>query len=83
MTSNGPACVVAMFVALGCGSNEPPPNHAIACDKLDACRISSSGFSCDEKRASACAECINGSPCGAILGGGCAPPCPGVTFKAK
>ena len=83
MTFTARTSVVAVLVALGCGSNEPPPNHALACDKLEAFRISSSGFSCDEKRASACAQCINGSACGAIVGGACAPPCPGVSFKAK
>jgi hypothetical protein len=76
------ALLVGFALALACGS-DPPPNHRIACDKLDACRISSSGFSCDEKRASACGECINGSPCLDIVAGRCAPPCPGVTFKAK
>ena len=77
------AAIGVFVVVFGCGSNEPPPNHALACNTLDACRISSSGFSCDEKRASACGQCINGAACGAILAGACDPPCPGVSFKAK
>ena len=78
------ALLVAGFVAAAaCGSDPPPPYNKLACDKLDACAISSSGFSCDDKAASACAQCINGAPCGDIVVGRCAPPCPGVTFKVK
>ena len=77
--------VVAALVVAACGGNPPPPpaNHKIACDKLDACGLSSSGFSCDGNLASACGQCINAAPCGNIIAGGCAPPCPGVTFKVK
>jgi hypothetical protein len=75
--------VTLLVSVLACGSDRPPPYHKLACDRLEACRISSSGFSCDDKRASACGECINGAGCGDILAGACAPPCPGVSVKAK
>jgi hypothetical protein len=80
----GIAALAAAFVfAAACGGDPPPPSNKLACDKLDACHISSSGFSCDEKAASACAQCINGAYCGDILVGRCGPPCQGVTFKPK
>jgi hypothetical protein len=58
-------------------------NQKNACEKLSACKISSSGLSCDNDKASACAECINDANCDDILRGHCAPDCPAVTFKPK
>jgi hypothetical protein len=77
--------VAGLVAAAACGGDPPPPPpfNSVACDKLDACGISSSGFSCDGKVTSACAQCINGVPCGDIVAGRCAPPCPGVTFKVQ
>jgi hypothetical protein len=78
------ALLVAGFVAAAaCGSDPPPPYNKLACDKLDACRISSSGFSCDNSDVSACAQCINGAVCGDIVAGRCAPACPGAKFNPK
>lgn len=73
------------LLIIGCGSDPPPPspNQKAACDTLDFCRISSSGFSCDGDKLSVCAQCINASSCQAILAGACARDCPGVSFKPK
>jgi hypothetical protein len=71
----------ALYFA-ACGS-DAPPNHKIACQKLDACRLDASGFSCDDERASACAQCINDQPCDDIFAGDCADVCPGVIIKPK
>ena len=78
--------LLAAFTLLGaCGSDPPPPtpNQKVACDTLDFCKLSSSGFSCDGDKQSSCAQCINGSTCDAIRAGTCAPNCPGVSFKPK
>jgi hypothetical protein len=80
------ALVLFAFVTVGCGDDGPPPpspSQKVACDTLDYCRISSSGFSCDGDKATRCAQCINASSCAAILDGLCRPDCPGVSFKAK
>jgi len=79
------AALVLSVLLAGCGSDPPPPspNQKVACDTLDFCKISSSGFSCDGDKASACAQCINASSCNALLAGTCKPDCPGVSFKAK
>lgn len=77
--------LVALLTVAGCSSDPPPPspNQKVACDTLDLCKLSSSGFSCDGDKASGCAQCINGSSCDAIRAGACAPDCPGVSFKPK
>ncbi len=54
-----------------------------ACDKLNTCRLTSSGFSCDSDQASSCSDCLDDSSCDDIAGGHCAQACPGATFKPK
>jgi hypothetical protein len=62
-----------------CGSDD----NKSACDKLNACKLTSSGFSCDNDKAGACSNCLNDSSCADIAAGHCAPACPGAEFKPK
>ena len=77
-------CVAAFAVALaGCGS---APNCNDACNKLQTCNLSSSGFSCDSSCGSpddTCASCVNNTVCADIVAGDCASSCPKATFTPK
>ncbi len=74
--------VAGALLVAACG-DDAPPNNKLACQKLDACRLSASGFSCDDDKASACAQCINNEACDDIFSGACYQPCPGVAIKPK
>jgi len=78
------ACVAALGVALaGCGSSASCKE---ACDKLQTCNLSSSGFTCDEScvsPASTCAQCVNGNSCSDVTSGKCGSSCTDVMFTPK
>jgi hypothetical protein len=73
------AVLAGWFAMVGCGDSD----HKDACEKLNACNLTSSGFSCSSDNASACGQCINDVACNEIAGGRCASACPGATFKPK
>ena len=77
-------CLLALGVALaGCGSST---NCNDACNKLQSCNLTSSGFSCDASCGSpddTCAQCVNGTACADITSGKCAASCPHATFTPK
>jgi len=77
--------ILVVAVASACSDDPPPPspNQKLACDTLDFCKISSSGFSCDSDKASACGQCINATSCEGLRAGACKPDCPGMEFKPK
>jgi len=64
------------MAACGGGDNKS------ACDKLVACNLSSSGFSCNDQD-SDCGDCLNDSSCDDIVGGHCTSACPAAEFKPK
>ena len=73
------ALLTGWFSTMGCGDSDQKD----ACEKLTACNLTSSGFSCSADKGSACAACVNDVPCADITSGRCASACPGATFKPK
>jgi hypothetical protein len=66
----GSILAAAVLALAACGDG----NCKNACEKLDSCNLSSSGFSCDSNCGAPddkCAVCINDKACAAISSGQC------------